>query len=118
MRSLRKLSGVAFKSIRAFGDTSNRRIAPRFVVSVLVLFCILLSGCGAVSVSAFFDSGAAGTTTISGTVSIGASYFRKRRQGQLNYGHSGYIAATQRCARPDILRIASQPVSDEFVCDC
>lgn len=37
---------------------------------VLVLFCTLLCGCGAVSVSAFFDSGAAGTSTASGTVSI------------------------------------------------
>jgi uncharacterized protein YceK len=40
------------------------------LVSVLVLFCILLSGCGTVSGGAYFDSGAAGTSTISGTVSI------------------------------------------------
>jgi len=40
------------------------------LVSALVLLCILLSGCGAVSVNGFFDSGAAGTSTVSGTVSI------------------------------------------------
>lgn len=38
--------------------------------SVLVLFCTLLCGCGTVSVSAFFNPGAAGTSTASGTVSI------------------------------------------------
>ncbi len=40
------------------------------LVSVLVLFCILLSGCGTVSGGAYFDSGGANTSTISGTVSI------------------------------------------------
>jgi hypothetical protein len=40
------------------------------MISVLVLFCILLPGCGAVSVNGSFDAGAAGTSTVSGTVSL------------------------------------------------
>lgn len=37
---------------------------------LLVVFCVLLTGCGSVSVSGHFDSGAAGTSTMGGTVSI------------------------------------------------
>lgn len=40
------------------------------LASLLVVFCILLSGCGGWSVSAFSDPGAAGTSFASGTVSI------------------------------------------------
>ena len=39
-------------------------------ISVLLLICLLLSGCGGFSGSAFFDAGGAGTLFASGTVSI------------------------------------------------
>ena len=42
----------------------------RCVACLLVLSCVLLLGCGAMSISASFDPGAAGTSTASGTVSI------------------------------------------------
>ncbi len=40
------------------------------LASLLVVFCILLSGCGGWTVSASSDPGAAGTSFASGTVSI------------------------------------------------
>lgn len=42
----------------------------RCLASLLVVSCILPSGCGGWSVSAFSDPGAAGTSFASGTVSI------------------------------------------------
>ncbi len=39
-------------------------------LTLLLAFLILLTGCGGVSVSGYFDSGAAGTSTVSGKVSI------------------------------------------------
>ena len=52
------------------------------LLAAMGIWCVLLCGCGGnVSVSGYFDSGAAGTSTASGTVSIVHLTFAQEASG-------------------------------------